>query len=110
MVDDGDSQQQNHDDLWAVTWKFEDESFDTLKTCAEEHRYKPGEAVFREGDPPDGMYLVLEGAALIVRKTSHGEERTVARERIPRKYNLQSELKLEVPKARGSHEANFNLQ
>jgi hypothetical protein len=39
-----------------------------------------------------------------------GDERTVARERIPRKYNLQSELKLEVPKARGSHEANFNLQ
>jgi ATP-binding cassette subfamily B protein len=78
MVDDGDSQQQKHDDLWAVTWKFEDESFETLKTCAEEHTFKPGEAVFREGDPPDGMYLVLEGAALIVRKTAHGEERTVA--------------------------------
>src|SRR5262245_57636880 len=33
-----------------------------------------------------------------------GEERSVARERIPKKYNLQTELKLEVPKARGSQE------
>jgi len=39
-----------------------------------------------------------------------GEERSVARERIPKKYNLQTELKLEVPKARGSQEANFNLK
>ena len=39
-----------------------------------------------------------------------GEERTVARDRIPKKYNLQTELKLEVPQARGSQEANFNLQ
>jgi hypothetical protein len=39
-----------------------------------------------------------------------GEERSVARERIPKKYNLQTELKLEVPKARGSQEANFNLE
>ncbi|HLY26196.1 MAG TPA: cyclic nucleotide-binding domain-containing protein, partial [Aggregatilineales bacterium] len=26
----------------------------------------------------DGMYLILEGAALIIRKTASGEERTVA--------------------------------
>ena len=39
-----------------------------------------------------------------------GDARTFAKERIPTKYNLKTTLKLEVPKARGSHEANFNLQ
>jgi len=38
-----------------------------------------------------------------------GDARTFAKERIPTKYNLKSTLKLEVPKARGSHEANFEL-
>ena len=39
-----------------------------------------------------------------------GDERTLAKERIPAKYNLRTTLKLEVPKARGSHQANFELQ
>jgi len=39
-----------------------------------------------------------------------GDERTIAVDRIPAKYNLKSTLKLDVPKARGSHEANFQLQ
>ena len=39
-----------------------------------------------------------------------GDERSLAVERIPTKYNLKTTLKLDVPKARGSHEANFQLQ
>ena len=39
-----------------------------------------------------------------------GDERTLAVERIPAKYNLKTTLKLEVPKGRGRHEANFELQ
>jgi hypothetical protein len=39
-----------------------------------------------------------------------GDERSLAVERIPTKYNLKTTLKLDVPKARGSHEANFELQ
>ena len=38
-----------------------------------------------------------------------GDERTLAVERIPTKYNLKTTLKLDVPKGRGSHEANFIL-
>ena len=69
---------RENDGIWEVTWKFEDDSFQTLKTIAEEHNYKAGATVFAEGDAADGMYLILEGSALIIRKTKTGEERTVA--------------------------------
>jgi len=39
-----------------------------------------------------------------------GDERSLAIERIPPKYNLKTTLKLDVPKARGSHEASFQLE
>ena len=68
----------NSNDVWVVTWKFEDESFETLQTIAEERTYRTGETVFKEGDRADGMYLVLDGTATIVRKTAHGEQRAVA--------------------------------
>src|SRR5215470_11035574 len=68
---------RNLGDVWEVTWKFEDSSFETLKTIAEEHAYPAGAVVFREGDKADGMYLVLEGSALIVRK-KNGEDQTIA--------------------------------
>jgi len=38
-----------------------------------------------------------------------GDERSLAVERIPVKYNLKTTLKLEVPKGRGRYEANFPL-
>ncbi len=63
--------------VWTVTWKFEDESFETLKTIAETHEYKAGGCVFSEGDRADGMYLILSGQAAIVRKTKGGFEKTV---------------------------------
>ena len=39
-----------------------------------------------------------------------GDERSLAVERIPAKYNLKTTLKVEVPKARGAHQENFELQ
>jgi CRP-like cAMP-binding protein len=69
---------KNEEGVWEVTWKFEDESFETLQTIADELLFRAGTTVFAEGDTADGMYLVLEGAALVIRKTKSGEERTVA--------------------------------
>ncbi len=72
------SRTRNSEGVWEVTWKFEDDSFETLQTIAEHHTYPAGATVFSEGDPADGMYLILEGSALIIRKTQSGEDRTVA--------------------------------
>ena len=72
------SRMENSGGVWQVTWKFDDDSFETLRAIAEEHNYKPGETIFREGDAADGMYLIVKGSALIIRKTATGEDRTVA--------------------------------
>jgi hypothetical protein len=66
-----------------------------------------------EGLPP-GSYQVMisspdRGKQEKV-EAAPGDERTLAVERIPAKYNLKTTLKLEVSKARGSQEANFELQ
>jgi len=39
-----------------------------------------------------------------------GDERSLAVERIPAKYNLKTTLKIEVPNARGAHQEDFELQ
>jgi hypothetical protein len=39
-----------------------------------------------------------------------GDERTFAIERIPAKYNLKTTLKLDVPSARGTYQADFQLE
>jgi CRP-like cAMP-binding protein len=72
------SRMKNDQGVWEVTWKFEDESFETLQTIADKQLFKAGTTVFNEGDAADGMYLVLEGAAQVIRKTKAGETRTVA--------------------------------
>ena len=71
------SQLRNEGDIWEVTWKFEDSSFETLKTIAEEHVYPAGATVFKEGDIADGMYLVIDGSALIIRKNLRGTPETI---------------------------------
>jgi hypothetical protein len=38
-----------------------------------------------------------------------GDERSYAVERIPKKYNLQTTLKIEIPKGRGAHTVDFAL-
>jgi CRP-like cAMP-binding protein len=68
----------NTEGVWVVTWKFNDDSFDILQEIAEEMRFEPGNTVFNEGDRADGMYLVLEGTALIVRKAVSGDQRVVS--------------------------------
>ena len=69
---------RNSEGIWEVTWRFQDTSFETLQEIAERHTYKAGTTVFKEGDPADGMYLILEGSALIIRRTAAGQDRTVA--------------------------------
>ncbi|MEP7284578.1 MAG: cyclic nucleotide-binding domain-containing protein [Chloroflexota bacterium] len=68
---------QNNAGFWEVTWKFEDESFETLQTISEELNYKVGTTIFREGDPADGMYLVIDGTVRIIRKTKSGQNREI---------------------------------
>jgi CRP-like cAMP-binding protein len=71
------SRVSNRNGHWEVTWKFEDDSFETLMAIAEQHTFKAGTTVFKEGDAADGMYLIVEGSALIIRQAENGEERTV---------------------------------
>lgn len=66
------------DSLWEVTWAFEGEAFETLRSLAQEKFYKARTNVFEQGDPPDGMYLVLDGFALVIAKDAERNvERTV---------------------------------
>lgn len=64
---------------WSVTWKIEDDSFEMLKTIAETLYFRAGTRIFHEGDRPDGMYLITQGSAVIVRRGSDRQERLVAR-------------------------------
>lgn len=41
-------------------------------------RFKPGDAIVREGEPGDGLFVILEGAARIVVSSPTGDEATVA--------------------------------
>jgi hypothetical protein len=65
-----------------------------------------------QGLPP-GKYTVMISAP--DRKQQEkvegppGDERTVALERIPKKYNVNTTLEIEVTKGRGSQEINFDL-
>jgi CRP-like cAMP-binding protein len=53
--------------MWSVTWKIDNDWFGFLRTLAEERNYEAGEVIFEEGDPPDGMYLVVRGTASVNR-------------------------------------------
>lgn len=53
-------------DFWEVTWKFEDDSFETLRALGKEQTYKARATVFAQDDKADGMYLVLDGFALVI--------------------------------------------
>jgi signal-transduction protein with cAMP-binding, CBS, and nucleotidyltransferase domain len=63
---------------WLVTWGFEGEAFDTLKSYAEEISFPARATIFSQGDPSDGMYLVLEGMALVIKTNAEGVEETVS--------------------------------
>jgi len=65
-------------DHWLVTWGFEGEAFEILRRYAEEVSYPARATVFSEGAPPDGMYLILKGMALVIARDASGTERTLS--------------------------------
>ena len=57
-------------------WLFAGVNRDVLRPAlesGEEVRFLPGEVIFREGDEPDGLYLVTAGAARVVATGEAGE-------------------------------------
>jgi NTE family protein len=54
------------DQVWEVSWQFEGEEFEKLRALAEEQQYRARANVFQQGDASDGMYLVLDGYALVI--------------------------------------------
>jgi CRP-like cAMP-binding protein len=65
-------------DHWLVTWAFGGEDFEDLRTYADEVSYPARATIFSEGDPSDGMYLVLEGMVLVVTVDDEGKEHTLS--------------------------------
>lgn len=63
---------------WLVTWSLVGETFDMLCAYAEEMRFGAGDIIFSQGDPSDGMYLILEGMALIFTTDKTGGERALS--------------------------------
>jgi CRP-like cAMP-binding protein len=63
---------------WLVTWGFEGEDFETLRSYAEEVSYPARATIFSQGDASDGLYLVMKGMALVFKTDEQGNERTVA--------------------------------
>lgn len=65
-------------EFWEVSWQFEGEAFEPLRQMGEELTLKAQNVLFKQGDQADGMYLVLEGYALVIAVDEHtGVERTV---------------------------------
>lgn len=50
----------------------------SLASLMEEKRYHPGDAIIREGDHGDEMYLLIEGSASVFKSTPDGDEYKVA--------------------------------
>jgi CRP-like cAMP-binding protein len=65
-------------DHWLVTWGFAGEEFEALRAYADEVSYPARATIFSEGDPSDGMYLVLEGMVLVFTIDENGKERTLS--------------------------------
>lgn len=74
LLDDLPLDQAEH---WLVTWGFQGEAFDTLLSYAEEVTYPARATIFSQGDPADGMYLVVEGMVLVFKKDQQGAEHTI---------------------------------
>jgi hypothetical protein len=66
-----------------------------------------------QGLPP-GSYQVMISSGDQSQQTKveemPGDVRMLAAERIPKKYNLETTLKIDVPKARGAYQADFDLK
>ncbi len=65
-------------DHWLVTWGFAGDAFEALRGYAEEVSFPARATIFAEGDPSDGMYLVLEGMVLVFTQDDQGNEQTLS--------------------------------
>ncbi|HML25064.1 MAG TPA: cyclic nucleotide-binding domain-containing protein [Aggregatilinea sp.] len=74
-LDDFSLEQAGH---WLVTWGFAGEEFETLRSYAQEITFPARATIFAQGDPSDGMYLVLSGMVLIFARGENGTEYTTA--------------------------------
>ena len=63
---------------WLVTWGFAGKEFETMRSYAQEISFPARATIFAQGDPSDGMYLVLEGMVLIFTRETAGTEHTIA--------------------------------
>lgn len=63
---------------WLVTWGFEGEEFEILRSYADVVEFPARATIFSEGDPSDGMYLVLEGMVLVFTHDEDGNEQTLS--------------------------------
>ncbi len=63
---------------WLVTWGFAGQEFETLRSYAQEISFPARATIFAQGDPSDGMYLVVEGMVLIFVRDDAGTEHTIA--------------------------------
>ena len=65
-----------------------------------------------QGLPPGSYHVMISSpdrANVAKVEGPPGDERSLAVERIPTKYNLKTTLKIEVPKGRGNHVVDFTL-
>jgi CRP-like cAMP-binding protein len=57
-------------------WLLSDVPADVVESvvnAGHEERYVPGDLIFREGDPGDGLYLILAGAARVTATAANGD-------------------------------------
>jgi CRP-like cAMP-binding protein len=66
-------------DFWEVSWHFDGAAFEALRAECEEMNFAADAVIFKQDDPADCMYLVLDGyaVAMIVDKDS-GKDRVMS--------------------------------
>jgi len=69
-----DSVHIDHPEHWLVSWNLDGQAYKDLRVYADEVTYPSGAVIFSEGDPSDGMYLVLKGMVIVTLLDAHGQE------------------------------------
>ena len=66
-------------DFWEVSWHFDGEEFEALRSMSTEVSFKAEEVIFKTGEPADCMFLVLDGYAVAaIPDPNTGEQRAVS--------------------------------
>jgi len=63
---------------WPLLRRLDDEDRRRLLAAASRHRYRRGEAIFREGDPGDSLHLIDKGHVAVQMTTPMGDVLTLA--------------------------------